>query len=233
MGSGYLSDDQVAADYMGLMQLLADTRAMLGQNAVITMAYYPDGRQEALLRDTAGGAAKYVDLMHMMSYDQGGQHHSSLGFGKRTAEQGARLLPAAQVTAGLPFYGRFSTTGDWRSYEDIVQAHWPLDPSLDAVPSPDDRGNPSTIGFNGVATIEARTAHAIELGLGGVMIWEVGQDCRLEPVAHGDTTHVRTCPGVDDSASLLVAIARAMHGAGASLPQFSAPRVNAARNAEL
>lgn len=231
MGSGYLSDEQVAADYAGLLELLADTRSVLGSDAVITMAYYPDGRQEALLRDTAGGAARYVDLMHMMSYDQGGQHHSSLAFGKSTAEQGARLLPAAQVTAGLPFYGRFTTTGDWRSYEDIVQAHWPLDPGLDAVRSPDDRGAAASLGFNGVRTIEERTEHAIQLGLGGVMIWEVGQDCRLEPVTHGDTTHVRTCPGSGDDASLLAAIARAMRASGARLPQFVAR--GRARDAEL
>ena len=45
-----------------------------------------------------------------------------------------------------------------------------------------------------------------ELRLAGVMIWEVGQDCRLEPVTHGATTHVRTCPA--DDSSLLRAIDR-------------------------
>ena len=40
------------------------------------------------------------------------------------------------------------------------------------------------------------------------MIWEVGQDCRLVPVTHGQTTHVRTCPGEGDANSLLVAVRR-------------------------
>ena len=43
------------------------------------------------------------------------------------------------------------------------------------------------------------------------MIWEVGQDCRLEPVTRRGTTHVRTCPGAagDRSPSLLAAITSA------------------------
>ena len=40
----------------------------------------------------------------------------------------------------------------------------------------------AVVTFNGVKTIWAKTRLAAKLGLGGVMIWEVGQDCRLEPV---------------------------------------------------
>ena len=47
------------------------------------------------------------------------------------------------------------------------------------------------------------------------MIWEVGQDCRLVPVTHGPTTHVRTCPGEGDANSLLAAVRRGIEGAGA------------------
>ena len=39
------------------------------------------------------------------------------------------------------------------------------------------------------------------------MIWEVGQDCRVQAVTHGETIHVKTCPRGEDS-SLLVAISR-------------------------
>ena len=38
--------------------------------------------------------------------------------------------------------------------------------------------------YNGRATIGAKVRLARQLGLGGVMIWEVGQDCRLAPVTH-------------------------------------------------
>ena len=70
------------------------------------MAYYPDGRQEQLF--AAGGYAQWAELMHMMAYDQSGGHHSSLDFGRKVAKQGAETLPPAQVTLGLPFYGRSS-----------------------------------------------------------------------------------------------------------------------------
>ena len=70
------------------------------------MAYYPDGRQEQLF--AAGGYAQWAELMHMMAYDQSGGHHSSLEFGRKVAKQGAEMLPPAQVTLGLPFYGRSS-----------------------------------------------------------------------------------------------------------------------------
>ena len=40
------------ADYAGLAALAADLRAALGPAAAITAAYYPDGRQEALLLAT-------------------------------------------------------------------------------------------------------------------------------------------------------------------------------------
>jgi GH18 family chitinase len=71
--------------------------------------------------------------MHMMSYDQQEAHHSTLDFGKRAVALGVAALPPQQLTMGLPFYGRFSNTGDWVTYEDIVQQQHPLSPELDTV----------------------------------------------------------------------------------------------------
>lgn len=62
-------------------------------------------------------------------------------------------------------------------------------------------------GFNGIKTIERKTRLALEAGLGGVMIWESGQDCRVNPVTRGGTTHGTTCPKGEES-SLLRAIFR-------------------------
>ena len=67
-------------------------------------------------------------------------------------------------------------------------------------------------------TIQKKVRYAKQLGLGGVMIWEAGQDCRLEAVERHDKTHVVTCPDGENS-SLLVAIAMAgsvgdEHGGG-------------------
>ncbi len=210
---GYLPEAEVEADYDGLAALCAETRAALAAGAVITMAYYPDGRQERLL--AARRVPASVDLMHMMTYDQHGAQHSSREFAARAVRLGADGgLPRRAMTLGVPFYGRHSRTGDWTTYEDLVQRHHPLDRAADAVPAPEREGG-ATIGFNGVDTIVAKTRLAARERLGGVMIWEVGQDCRLAPVTHGETTHVATCPDGEES-SLLVAIQRTIATEAAS-----------------
>ena len=79
--------------------------------------------------------------------------------------------------------------------------------------------------FNGVATIGFKTDYALRAGIGGVMIWEAGQDCRQHLVAHDDRPqerHVVTCPDGDGRWSLLNAIQRridAHYGGGTRPPQ--------------
>jgi hypothetical protein len=41
----------------------------------------------------------------MMTYDQGGGHHSTFKFAKKSAKQGAGILGAGKLTLGVPFYG--------------------------------------------------------------------------------------------------------------------------------
>ena len=170
----------------------------------ITLAYYPDGRQEALL--AAGGAAAHVDLMHAMTYDAGGAGgHSPMSLAETAIRYAAAAqLPLGKLTLGLPFYGRHSATGDWTTYEDLVQRHHPLPAAVDAVDAPGG-GAGAHISFNGRATIAAKVRLAYRAGWGGVMLWEAGQDCRQVPVTRGGTTHVRTCPNGRNS-SLLSAI---------------------------
>ena len=139
-GRGY-DEAETKKDYAGLYELLGETAAAFeAAGLVLTLAYYPDGRQEQLLAK----AAHHVSLMHMMSYDAPGRH-STWDLAEKAAKQGARLLPAAKLTLGLPFYGRHITTGeqrclplhttttscrpdahlimsgDWRSYEDLLK----------------------------------------------------------------------------------------------------------------
>jgi len=60
-------------------------------------------------------------------------------------------------------------TGEWKSYEDIVKQypHAVLNPNIDFVDG---------WFYNGKATVAAKAQLVLELGLGGVMIWEVGQE---------------------------------------------------------
>ena len=214
-------------DYNGLLALLQDTRQMLPRKT-LSVAYYPDTRQEQIL--VAIGAPGLVDFLHIMAYDQHSDaqnpSHSTLDFAQKVVTQGKELrLPAEKLTLGVPFYGRHSGTGDWTTYEDLVQQHHPLSRSVDLVPaagreeataevfSKKRRRKSKPVGaqiaFNGIDTIQAKTRIALREGIGGVMIWEVGQDCRRAPVTRGGQTHVVTCPAGDDS-SLLVAMARVL-----------------------
>ena len=117
------------------------------------------------------------------------------------------LSPPAKVTLGLPFYARHTRTGDWKSYEDVLGQTGALEPSVDEAASY------AGYYFNGAGLIERKVALARRLGLGGVMIWEVGQDCRVNPVTHGTKTHPSTCPA-GEASSLLAAIRRALPAAG-------------------
>lgn len=103
-----------------------DHFAAKGKPTVVTMAYYPDTRQEQLLKEYK--ISERADLMHMMSYDQSGQHHSTMEFGKRCVDQGVEVLPPERITVGLPFYGRQIRSGDWTTYEDAAHL-WGLGPA--------------------------------------------------------------------------------------------------------
>ena len=130
-GSGYASPEEVAEDYNGLHSLLRDTRKAM-PNKTLSIAYYPDGKQEQFIVNL--GMYSVLDYMHIMSYDQSGTHHSSYDYGIKTLDQGiAAGIPSHQLTLGVPFYGRHSRTGDWTTYEDLVQQYHPLAPGIDSV----------------------------------------------------------------------------------------------------
>jgi len=193
-GSGYQNDELLKADYRGFLKLVRETKELFkkqDKEMIVTLAYYPDGKQEKLLYKF--GFHKHVDYMHSMSYDQKGRQHSSMDFAKKVIYQGKKKLPSQLLTLGLPFYGR--KENEWISYEDIVKKFDPLDHYVDEI---------FGIGFNSVETIKKKVKLAKKAGLGGVMIWEVGQDCRVKEVERKGTVHAKTCPKEKDS--LLIAI---------------------------
>lgn len=209
-GKGY-DEEQLLVDMQGFAKLLVcplfskeywipfkeeTYNAFAPLAKTVTLAYYPDKKQETLL--TQIKAYNHVDLLHMMTYDQHGRH-STFPFAQAAVDQALSIFPPeahAKLTLGLPFYGRDVKTGVWKTYEDIVQQNQ-ITPQMDEV---------SDQYFNGVNTIKEKTQMAFHKKIGGVMIWEVGQDCRVDPVTRSGTTHAKTCPkGKEDS--LLNAIA--------------------------
>jgi len=197
MGKGYLNEKEVLKDYEGFKKLVSETKeAFKASEKVVTMAYYPDTKQEKLIHLV--GIDDHIDLIHSMSYDQGGPNHSPRDLATRTIKQAEVAgLPLAKLCLGLPFYGRkASVEGDWVTYEDLVQEH-DMTGKEDTVSK-----NGVGVGFNGRKTLAWKVKLAIKEKLGGVMIWEVGQDCRVNPVKRGEVVHVRTCPKGEESSLL-------------------------------
>ncbi len=192
-GKGYAADYE--REWGQLAQLMRDLREAL-PGKVLTMAYYPDGRQEQLLARL--GVADSVNLMHAMSYDASGPQHSTFELAQKTIDNAAAAgLPMSKVSVGVPFYGRKGN--EWITYEDIVQRYKPLPAHVDSVDG---------IGFNGRDMIARKVRLAARHGA-NVMVWEAGQDCRVAPVTRNDQTHGVTCP-VGASDSLLRAVADAL-----------------------
>ena len=76
--SGYASNDAVEKDYQGLGMLLKETRQLFGSGPsarVVSMAYYPDGRQEQLLKKHSFHV--HADFLNIMSYVGAHAVHSS------------------------------------------------------------------------------------------------------------------------------------------------------------
>ena len=145
--------------------------------------------------------------MHMMTYDANGpEGHSPMSLAEAGLRGGLGAgLPAAKLTLGLPFYGRHSATGDWVTWEDLQQRH-ALAEGDDSAPG---EGGSGVVHFNGVGTIKEKVRRAAAAGVGGVMIWEAGQDCRQAEVTRGGQTHKVTCAH-GAASSLLVAMTSAI-----------------------
>ena len=107
----------------------------------------------------------------------------------------------------------------------VLSKHKSLEADVDVIL--DDSGPKKTgsqLAFNGPATIAEKAAFAVHRGAGGVMIWEAGQDCRVEEVVHADgSRHVTTCPHGEES-SLLHSLKVALDDSGAVLWTTDHPR---------
>ena len=111
-----------------------------------------------------------VDTIHSMSYNNGPRHatftqaKADLRF---FSKQGFSLR---RFLLGLPFYGRSQKNQDLAITYDEIQSRFHPTP-----PQEDEAGG---FFFNGPATLQRKVQLARKPDLGGVMIWEIGQDSR-------------------------------------------------------
>ncbi len=119
-------------------------------------------------QELTAAAYQAVDRVHLMSYDHGGREHATFQKAQQDVEQFlARGVPKERLILGLPCYGR-NRRGKPKAlpYSTIVRQYHPAAEA-------DLAGGYS---FNGVRTVQQKTRYALEQGLGGIMMWEVGQD---------------------------------------------------------
>jgi chitinase len=113
------------------------------------------------------GGFEAADRAQVMAYDHDGRH-STFDNARADVDQLVRQgAPRSKVCLGVPFYGRNVTKSDEAmTYAEIVQRYHPA-PDVDEVEG---------VYFNGPRTIQQKARYVMENNLGGVMIWELGQD---------------------------------------------------------
>jgi GH18 family chitinase len=108
-----------------------------------------------------------LDRVHLMTYDFN-KKHSTLEDAKKAVDDFlAQGVPAEKLFMGVPFYGRKIDDAEHSiTYRNLMAQH-DLTSNLDEVDG---------YFFNGQKTISSKVKFAIARGLGGIMIWELGQD---------------------------------------------------------
>jgi chitinase len=139
-------------------------KAFIPHNLIVTVALNVHQK----LNPSAFAA---IDHLHIMSYDQG-TRHSTFENGTTAVDIFIKQnIAPKKLFFGVPFYGRnMSDTNIAMTYKSIVQNYHP-GPEVDEV---------SNIYFNGINTIKRKTRYALDTELGGIMIWELGQDTKDE-----------------------------------------------------
>jgi chitinase len=165
-----------SAEEEAYADLLTSLKAALGPQRMVTIA--KAGWQKLPAR-----AWKSVDRVHLMAYDHDGPHSTFEQAVQDVLSVKALGAPAQKVALGLPFYARHEQNRDALTYGQVRQRFKPNR----------DQDRADGYFWNSPALIAQKTAWARAQGLGGVMIWEIGQDD----------------PGPD---SLLGAIRRALAG---------------------
>ncbi|MFO0879240.1 MAG: glycoside hydrolase family 18 protein [Gemmataceae bacterium] len=154
---------QTRAEQDGYAALLADLRRGFEPHGLmlsLTMAGW---------QQLPRAAFAAVDRIHLMAYDQEGRHATFEGARKEVELIKAAGAPVGKLVLGMPFYGRgVEQRSRTLTYAEIVEKFKPK-PEVDEVEG---------VYFNGPALIRRKTTYAVEQGLAGVMVWELGQDAR-------------------------------------------------------
>ncbi len=171
------------------------SKALHAKDKLITAAL-SKGYGGKSVRDTA---LAQFDFVSIMAYDGAGYwnpdkpgQHSSMEFAKESVAYWlARSLSKDKAVLGVPFYGY----GFGEAFKKRDYAYASIIKDYPGAENVDQIG--STIWYNGIPTIKAKTKYVMDEGLGGVMIWSLDNDVKGEK-------------------SLLGAIDQTLHAGGAA-----------------
>jgi GH18 family chitinase len=112
-----------------------------------------------------------LDALHLMTYDHYSvDHHADMAWSKGVVDQwvNSGKLAKEKIFYGVPFYGRSgSNKKDQEIYAAIINSN-------QAVYSQTDSANGYR--YDGIPHIKEKTKYAWDKDIGGIMIWETGQD---------------------------------------------------------
>jgi len=165
---------QTRAEWRGLWLMIDELYELLHPlNKVITLAVYPS--QEPIIPRPV---LKELELVLDMAYDNVcavGEKppckHSTYEFAVDVINEAAQFrFPLEKLALGVPFYARDVNNGRPETYEQLVK-QFGIDnsPNMDMV---------SNWYYNGPRMMKRKARLAYDRGLGGIMIWELGQDVR-------------------------------------------------------
>jgi GH18 family chitinase len=145
------------------LALIQELRAVLPQGKLLSAAV-------AAVGDHGMGVPvetfPLFDYVNLMAYDGDGPMHSSMDYARAAIDfwQG-RGLPPEKTVLGVPFYARPNEM----TYRKIVE----MDPAAAQTDTFDYYG--TTINYNGIPTIQAKTRLAMQRG-SGIMFWTLEGD---------------------------------------------------------
>ncbi|MEM9424085.1 MAG: glycoside hydrolase family 18 protein [Spirochaetota bacterium] len=112
-----------------------------------------------------------VDMVNFMGYDFAPRHSTMEDITEMVDYLSVRyVIPPKKIFLGMPFYGKEMKNGrrKARTYQSLSE-------DFDLKPQDNEVDN---YYFNGQSMIAQKFAFAQEKGLGGTMIWEIGQDSK-------------------------------------------------------
>lgn len=202
---GYLTGTDTATDrrnYTHLMRTIYTTLKNESENFLLTAAI-PAGPTSS--RFELDKVHNYFDYINIMTYDLNSgsaSHHTALYNSYNTpygsVDSGvktfvAKGVPKEKIIIGLAFYGKMFTTTSMGSasqapktilYTEIFNKYLPkigtsVEYYFDSVakaPYLVDKANGTLISFDDKESVKLKCKYAQENKLGGVMIWEIGED---------------------------------------------------------